>query len=227
MKNRFTVVIPVVNLDLFGKLIKSICENTLLPKRVILIDNSKESFGAIYNHIPSTNGIIYEVYYSKTGLVNESLNLGTVNALEGKSEYVSFLNDDVILNSLFFERLSKSFEELNCAAACPKTVNTMDEMILEPYNPLIMNKREGWALSVRKDVLEKISLFPSDRVATFHWDDWIWYHTLNMKLYWYKDTGNTIFHKVGASVAKLGFRSHKRKERNEFQQIAREKGWTA
>jgi len=222
--NDFEVVVPVVNPDMMGELLKSISANTLLPKRVIIIDNTKLPLEEIFKYIPN-NGVIVEVYYSKTSFVNESLNLG-ITKLSKDCDYATFLNDDVILSDCFFQRNLELFQDKMCGVACPNTVDSMDELKNGKVNSVCMNKREGWALSIRKSILDKIPLFPSDRVATFHWDDWIWYHVLEQGLLWHKDFGNTIYHAVGSSILRLGFRYHKKKERNEFQLIAKEKGWS-
>ena len=42
---------------------------------------------------------------------------------------------------------------------------------------------------------------------------------------WFKDRGNVIYHHIGASIDKLGFKKHKGKERLEFNKIGGEKGW--
>lgn len=223
----FEVIVPVVNLDLLGELLKSIYKNTLLPKKVILIDNSKKPMSEIFDYIPN-NGIIFEVYYSQTGFVNESINLG-ITKLSEKCEYVSVLNDDIILGTRFFKRNAALFQEASCAVACPYTVDSLGEMGDLQYNPKIMNRREGWAVTISKRVLDKIPLFPSDRIAIFHWDDWIWFYVKEQKMFWWKDMGNVIYHAIGSSVDRLGFKLDpvhgKKAERNKFEEIVREHGW--
>lgn len=216
--NRFEVIIPVVNPDMMGELLKSISANTLLPKRVIIIDNTKLPLEEIFKYIPN-NGIIVEVYYSKTSFVNESLNLG-ITKLSKDCDYVSFLNDDVVLTNCFFQRNLEVFQNKECGVACPRTVHSMNELNKGRVNVGIMKKREGWAMSIRKDLLDKIPPFPADRIATFHFDDWYWFYLIKEhNLFWFKDRGNVIYHHVGSSIAKLGFKKHKKKERNEFNLI--------
>jgi len=222
--NKFEVIIPVVNPDMMEKLLKSISANTLLPKRVILIDNTKLPLAEIFKYIPN-NGVIVEVYYSKTNLVNESLNLG-ITKLSKDCDYVSFLNDDIVLTDCFFQRNVEVFQNKLCGVACPHTVHSIDELKKGRINIEMMNRREGWAFSIKKKLLDKIPPFPAKRIATFHFDDWFWFHLIKeQKMYWFKDRGNVIFHHVGSSVAKLGFKNHKKRERNEFNKIGIEKKW--
>ena len=225
----FEVIIPVVNLGLMRKLLISISENTLKPKRVILIDNTKETPDKIFKEIPlgtSSNGFFTEVIYSETGLVNESLNLGA-SRISKNCEYVTFLNDDIILLNCFFQRNLELFESNEkCGVTVPRTVHTMEELSKGKVAPQMIRKREGWAMTIRKSLLDIVPPIPCDRIATFHGDDWIWYHTVPDGNFWFKDAGNVIYHQVGASIARLGFRRHKRPEKNEFRKIALEKGWT-
>ncbi len=221
-----SIIIPVINLDLLKELLQSISVNTLKPKRVILIDNTKEKKHKIFEQIPLSNGFFTEVCYSETGLVNESLNLGR-EYLSKTCEYAAFLNDDIVLLDCFFQRNLELFKKNeNCGVAVPRTVTSIEELKKGKVSPRIINKREGWAFTIRKSLLDDIPPIPCDRIATFHGDDWIWYHTNPKRNYWYKDLGNVIFHHVGSSILKLGFRAHKRLERNEFVKIAIEKGWS-
>jgi len=222
--SRFEVIVPVVNLELMRNLIESIHKNTLLPEKIILIDNSKRPVSDIFKFIP-LNHVVKVVHYSKTGLVNESLNLGR-KYISKDCEFVSFLNDDVVLLPCFFQRNLELFENKKCGVAVPRTVHSMDKMIKGKVAPRILAKREGWAFTIRKKLLDDIPPIPCKRIATFHGDDWIWYYTSPKGNLWFKDMGNVIYHHIGASVDKLGFKKHKGPERHEFQKIAIEKGWS-
>lgn len=227
--NKFEVIIPVINVDLLIKLLKSIRINTLQPQHIIIINNSGlstgEFFETIDKEIPYNLSSRIVVYYSETTLVNESLNLG-ITKLSSDCEYVSFLNDDVILTDCFFQRNFELFQNKECGIACPFIVHSMDELKKGRVNVEMMNRREGCAFSIRKNLLDKIPPFPAERIATFHFDDWYWFYPLReYGLFWFKDRGNVVYHKIGASVAKLGFKKHKGRERNEFNKIGQEKGW--
>ena len=70
MKPEFEVIIPVVNPGLADVLIRNMEENTLLHKRVIIIDNTPARY------MPYSDKFMIEFYNSFTGTVNESFNLG-------------------------------------------------------------------------------------------------------------------------------------------------------
>jgi len=226
--NKFEVIIPVINVDLMVKLLESVYKNTLLPKRIIIINNSNNFTGDLFGRsIVHYEGLGIDIHtcYSKTGLCNESINLG-ITELSKDCDYVSILNDDVVLTKQFFQRNLELLQDKDCGASCPLTVHSMDELKIGKVDKRVMKRREGWALTIKKEVLDKIPLFPSERIATFHWDDWIWFHTCrDLNLYWLKDRGNMVFHHVGASVAKLGFRDNRKRERREFNKIGQEKKW--
>lgn len=225
--NKFEVIIPVINVDLLLNLIESIAINTLLPQKVIIINNTDLTSEQVVGQMPE--GIYSKLniymYYSQTGLVNESLNLGIIK-LSNDCEYVSFLNDDIVLTDCFFQRNLEVFQNKRCGVACPRIVHSMDELQKGKVNVEMMNRREGCAFSIRKELLDKIPPFPDDRIATFHFDDWYWFYLIKeYNMLWFKDIGNVVYHKVGASVDKLGFKKHKGKERNEFNLIGHEKEW--
>lgn len=227
--NRFEVIIPVINIDLLINLLKSIDINTLFPRRIIIINNSGISTDKLFEIIDKE--ITYNlssrigVYYSQTTLVNESLNLG-ITKLSSDCDYVSFLNDDIVLTDCFFQRNLELFQNKQCGVACPRTVHSMDELQKGKVNVKIMKRREGWAFSIRKNLLDKIPPFPAEKIATFHFDDWYWFYLIKEHtVFWFKDNGNVVYHHIGASVDKLGFKGYKKTERNEFNKIGQEKGW--
>jgi hypothetical protein len=202
------VIIPVVNVDLAIELLNDIEKNTLLPKRIIIIDNSKQFFR--YN----SPKFITEFYYSSTGLVNESINLG-ISKLDRKCDYVSILNDDIRIGNWFFQRIGETFTyHPVCGVACGNTCFDIDKIRKGKVKYVPMERREGWAFVIRRSLLDKIPPIPHDVLTTFHGDDWIWCYTHKHGLYWFKDVGNTLYHAVGSSILKLGFRSIKRKEHN-------------
>ena len=127
--NRFEVIIPVINIDLLINLLESIEKNTLQPQRIIIINNSSlftdEFFETINRKILYALSSKISVYYSQTSLVNESLNLG-ITKLSNDCDYVSFLNDDVVLTDCFFQRNFELFQNKKCGVACPRIVHSMD-----------------------------------------------------------------------------------------------------
>jgi hypothetical protein len=214
------VVIPVVQPMLCNELITSMENNTVLPQRVIIIDNTE------LGYCSTSDKFQIDSYRSVSGRVNESWNLG-VSLVDIQCDYVSILNDDILLNRWFFQRVLETFESRpHCGVACPFIVGSMAEFGNGERERRIkkMGKREGCAFTIKKEYLDAIAPIPIHRVETFHGDDWYWYWTVIRGQFWYQDLGNVIFHHVGSSVLPMGFRSTKKKERNEWQEIMRELG---
>lgn len=215
------VVIPTVQIPLLEDVIDSMERNTILPKRVIIINNSETE-----DYWTTSSLFQIDTYKSVKGRVNESWNLG-VSLVDITCDYVSILNDDIILNRWFFQRVLETFDsKILCGVACPLSVNSMDDFGKGKAKRKIkkMEKREGFAFTIRKKVLDAIAPIPSHRLETFHGDDWYWYWTNIRGQFWYQDLGNIIFHHVGSSVLPLGFRKTKKKEHNEWEKIMEELG---
>jgi len=217
IESNFEVIIPVMNIDLCNILLKSIEENTLLPKRIIIIDNTEESYNPISSKFP------IDIYYSQTKTVNESINLGISKLSD--CDFVSILNDDVILGSWFFERIAKVLNTMiNCCVLCPHIIVDPTKLpLIEGKEEIVpMTKREGCAFTVKKYIIDAVPPIPDERIKIFHGDDWIWYWTAKTGKIWCKDMGNFVFHKVGSSILRLGFRKVKRPEREEYRKIIKE-----
>ena len=215
------VVIPVVQTDLCTALLKSMEANTVLPKRVVIIDNSDAG-----DYKPNSNKFQIDVFKGRTTAVNESWNLG-ISLVDICCDYVSILNDDIFLNKWFFQRILETFKAKSaCGVACPESVGTDDFFGKGKKKPHIkrMLKREGFAFTIKKKYLDIIAPIPIHRVETFHGDDWFWYWTNIRGQYWYKDHGNIIIHHIGSSVLAMGFRQMKKRERNEWMRIMDELG---
>ena len=214
--NKFQVIIPVINPGLADVLIKNMEENTLLPEKVIIIDNSQCSYK------PQSDKFLIEIYHSISGMVNESLNLG-ISKVSKNCDYVSLFNDDIQIGSWFFERIARVFKEaLICSAVCPNTIiDTKKLPLIEgPFIYHQMKKREGWAMTFDKHLLNMAPPIPDTRIKTFHGDDWFWlYTTRHIGMLWYKDLGNNIYHMIGQSVLKLNKRRDKKTEHNEYFKI--------
>ncbi len=226
--HNFEIIVPVVNVKMFCTyLFNSICNNILLPKKIIIINNSKYKNNNIFKHkmlkYIVDNTLNIEIYSSETGFVNESFNIG-ISHLSSNCDYVSFLNEDVILNDCFFQKNLKVFEIKNCGVACPKTVNFIKNLINDVDNIQQMSKREGWAFTVRKDLLDLIPPIPHKKLSIFFGDDWFWYHSIDAGFLWYKNTGNVIYHKVGVSK-NTKFKPILNAERKEFQRIVKKYNW--
>lgn len=204
MNKSFQVIIPVINIDLVDSLLNSISINTIIPARIIIINNSNDSIKNLY-------GLPIDIYSPPTPLsVNPSWNLG-ISKLTN-CDFASILNDDIELPKLFFENIAKAFEKFpNCGAICPDTVNNN----LEAFEAAVsmnatvkMQQKEGWAFTIRKSLLDRIPPIHPD-LKLFFGDDWVWWHTYKGGFYWYKDYNSIVHHLVGASLRMMC-----KKERN-------------
>jgi len=217
MAVKYNVIIPVVNRDLAAALLDSIAANTVIPDNILIIDNSlvPQAF-PVQARLP----VSVIVDPGKRLGVNASWNLGIGET--GDCDYLAILNDDVILGEHFFEKNIKIFRQYkDCGAACPDTVHDMADLHDNTHGKIIrMKKREGWAFSFRWPLLMMIPSIP-DELTTFCGDDWFWVHTHMEGFRWYKDTGNIIYHEVGAAVKQLGVRSHLRRDRAAFKGVIR------
>jgi hypothetical protein len=217
----FNVIIPVIHSDLCDKVIQSMEFNTILPSKVIIIDNTKDQ-----SYRPKSLYFPIYTFHSQTGYVNESWNIG-ISKVDIICDYVSILNDDIFLNSWFFQRVHETFLSFkDCGVACPKTVENILDMGKGKRKKriTIMKKREGWAMTIRKDVLDGIAPIPDYRIQIFHGDDWLWFFTKTRGYYWYKDQGNIIWHKVGAAIKSENMKGRKKEERNEWRKVMKELG---
>ena len=97
MTLKTTVIIPVVQTKLADDLIHQMNQNTLLPERIIVIDNSDSGFYPVEEKVPITR-----VRPPTLMTVNESWNFGIGLAIEEKSDLVSIFNDDIIIRPNLF-----------------------------------------------------------------------------------------------------------------------------
>ena len=212
------IVLPVVNYRLGYHLLKSIEANTLLPREVLVIDNNLSGKPFVFK----TNKFSVVRLKSMTGRLNESWEVAR-SRLRKDSDYVSFLNDDIIVGDWFLQRVYETFRaNSKCGVACPLSHPFIHEVVKGKVRYSVMKKRDACALTIRKDLLDKIPPVPYNRITTFHGDDWLWFYTKKLGYEWMVDEGNAICHFVGISVRRKGFREIKKKEKNEWDRIFRE-----
>lgn len=193
-------------------LLKSIARNTLQPEQVIIIDNSLIPTPFNFDG-QLTCALIRPL--EMLG-VNASWNMGA--ELCEDCDAVSILNDDVVLRDDFFEKNARLFQEHeDCGVACPGTIHDLSLLSVAASKRTIvrMRKREGWAFTIRRTLLDQIPPIPEE-LRTFCGDDWFWTWTHKKEFYWYKDTSNIVYHKVGASVRPLGLNARIKQEKAVF-----------
>lgn len=223
--DKLTVVIPVMRWDLVIDLLRDICSNTILPSKILVINNAIKP-----NNIPRFNVPIEILDFGKNIGVNAAWNYAFTNS--EKNSHVSILNDDIRIKQHFFENVISviSFSK-NIGVVCPRTVHYQSEFRsssekLYSYPdagviPTVMSKREGWAFTIRNSLLEQLPLIP-DELFIFCGDDWIWTWAHELKFIWAKDISNVIYHQIGGSLRRKEnkhLRALLKKEKREYSQL--------
>jgi serine/threonine protein kinase len=120
-------------------------------------------------------------------------------------EYISFFNNDLILNKFVFKKIRQAFElNPNTAIVCPKTISKTSIVNQSKDSPIIveeMGKREGWAWTARASFIKNINPIPSF-LRTYYGDDYIFYCARLLKYNCLKITNNYIFHYRGETIKK-------------------------
>jgi hypothetical protein len=120
-------------------------------------------------------------------------------------QYVTVLNDDLLIQSNFFETTAEIFENhLKCGVVCPVTV-TRKEALHYPIpttHPEGMARREGWAFTIRKWLWDKIKPIPQD-LTTFCGDDWLWHWTHRKGFIWRYNLKTKVYHYGSTTVRTL------------------------
>lgn len=204
------VIIPVINDRFINGLLDCIDQNSVLPESIIIIDNSQDDAKIT---IRKTRFRV-EIYRPPTPLgVNASWNHGINELIKKDVDLVSVLNDDLLLENLFFEkmiRLASLHEE--ASVFCPVTVKA-PQMIdcVSPVGREIcvgMSKREGWAWTIRASVAKNIPPIP-EQLKTFCGDDWYWHHCYKLGRPWVKMINVLCYHFVGISKDGIGLKAEK------------------
>lgn len=210
---KIEIIVPIIVDYLFPTFLESVESNNILPQRIILIDNTPNGFCLNSSKIEITK------IKSMTGRVNESWNLGIKNT-SPDCDLVGIYNDDIVLNSRFFQRTIEMFEwDSFCAVSCPNTIDWSASLRRGKVNRIKMETREGWCFTIRKQVLDLVPPIPDNKIITFFGDNWFWKYTHNFGYFWGKDLGNTIWHHKGSSVLVTGERSRKRSDLWAWQEL--------
>lgn len=209
-------LIPVVNVKLTDALLFSIEQNTLLPSRVILIDNTG---GKIPYYYPTTKLSIQYIKPTEPMSVNGSWRYGIETAR--KFDAISILNDDIYLNPHFFARNARVLQSFPLiGVSCPFTVSSMTELKTFPFDQYEirgMKKREGWAFTISALALSHVPPIPDHVCKTFCGDDWIYYWTAGRRVFsWQQDTKNMVWHKGSTTVNRTGAIKQLKAEKNAF-----------
>lgn len=195
--SKLAVVIPVAKKAYGDKLMESIAANTVRPEQIIVIDVFET--GEL-----SWNGSLPIEIHNERLLPNLAYIFGA-SKVRPEMEFISMLNDDIILNPFFFEKVIKMMATSETVGVvCPNTTRHMDRFLKEKHSPEIgkrelMPRREGWAYTIRKKVYDAIPPLPGE-LKVFFMDDWIFLHCSQMHKSWIWDRSNLIHHVFGGSM---------------------------
>jgi len=218
---KFEVMVPVLFTHNFHNFFDSILGNSVLPTRLIVIDNTdgKTPF------IPPTNKFQVDVFKSRTKQVNESWNLGLKKASRD-ADFVGIYNDDIILNKHFFKRVLQTFDasgKRTIGVVCPNTIEfertSFSRPGTGPFKLVWVRKREGWCFTMSRKARNLVPPIPCHLIKQFHGDDWIWFHTKTGGCSWFKDWGNHIWHLTGESISRTGDNINRMVERQNWENI--------
>lgn len=188
-----TVVLPVLNqYKLTNDLLNCISKNEEKPKEIILIDNgSTEPINELVNSHKNLN--IKYIRFNENVGVNPAWNLGI---MKSKTHIVSILNNDLLINNYFFKRIKETMIDTNIGVCVPNTISDMYYAMTCKYEPVKIapcNKREGWAFTIKKDIIEKFGYIPKELNRTYG-DDYIFHCARKLNYRTVKMENNYIFH---------------------------------
>jgi len=213
-----TVIVPVFNqLHITDQFLRCISENVVLPERILLFDNaSTERIGRLvkkYGKYGKLNMIKY-IRNSKNVGVNAVWNEGIKMT---QTPLVSILNNDLILNKYFFKKIIEAFQVnekygIFCASNV-RSIKQVKQSKDEKVKLALIGKREGWAFTIRRDVVTRLPPIPSD-LKIYCGDDYLYYGTREVLGYKaVRITNNYIYHLGGRTVRAKQFRGIRKKEK--------------
>ena len=204
MINNISVIIPFYNqVQLTYNLLLNIIENTYLPTQIIVIDNGSTEKVKLITRFTGLN-INYVRNDTNTG-VNAAWNLG-IKLVDKECKLVSILNNDITISGFFFEKINYTFNlDPLIGIAVPHSHPYPDiarKTVFSPTAIVDIDKREGWAFTIRKEVIDKIPPIPSD-LKIFYGDDYLFHLTKVLGYKRVKMVDNYIFHKLSTTLRSL------------------------
>jgi len=167
---KIAVIIPVVQTQMAGELLNSIFQNTIVPDRIIIIDNTRGKF-----KIP-IKGLPIEICVPPEFLgTNEAWRLG-FTSLEDE-DVVCIFNDDIVISPLFFENLLECIEDH--PLLMPSTVKTLkllttNKFLFREQNRCQQTRKwSGYAICIHKSLFSKLPPIP-ETMKVFAGDRWIY-----------------------------------------------------
>jgi GT2 family glycosyltransferase len=218
-----SVIIPVLkNVEYTENLFKDISNNVVLPDELLLIDNSEDdSYDNLVEEYKEKINIIHMKQEKNLG-VNGSWNFGIEKS---KNNLVSILNNDLLVNKFFFKKIIETMENEKVGICVPETIKDMNDYLFynhvdEPVTLRGIRKRQGWAFTINKIVVDKCGYIPCDKIKTFYGDDFLFNCTRSLGLRTPKITNNIIFHYENATLKKYfgDFKQELIREKNNWEE---------
>lgn len=224
LQSSLSVVVPIIKDRWLRGLLQCLSKQTVLPNEILVIDNSGTNVGEKTCKTFSDLPIRYLPQSQNLG-VNGSWNLGVI---ECQTDFVSILNDDILIPDEFVESMLQVFNEYrNVGLVVPQTIASRSGVKYEDSHLVAkrLPQREGWAFTVRRDAWEEIP----HQFFTFCGDDFV-YKSIKAKGMWCVSNANVqIWHAVGISTDKA---ERKRLnlpvyecERDAWHEYCMERGW--
>jgi GT2 family glycosyltransferase len=171
--------------------------NIVKPDKIILIDDgSTENVKAIIHRYIKKLNIEY-VRNNKPGGVNSAWNQGLELSKKYNPDYVSILNNDLILNHYFFKKIIDVFNKFPKAGiVCPNTIKKayIDYDDASPIDVIRMTNREGWAFTLKYEIYKKAGPIPTNIFKQFCGDDYFFFMSRYLGYINLKIKNNIIYH---------------------------------
>ena len=179
-------------------LLEDLACQTLPAHKIIIIDNADDD--ATQQVIESYPKLPIQYIRNKENIgVNASWNLGISLS---KSPLVSIFNNDIVIPPFFLNFIFSAFLRENTGAVIPATASSIEvvrKAIEPPYvKTLPSSRREGWAFTLRRSVIEVVGLIPPE-LFCFFGDDWFFRGLNCLGFSSFKLVDVPVFHHGGIS----------------------------
>lgn len=191
-----TVIIPFINLsNLTNGLLDCISNNEVKPDEIILIDNgSTEDIDKLVVKTHSDLPIRHIRLEENIG-VNPAWNLGVK---ESKGDIISILNNDILISKYFFRFITDAMNDDTIGMVVPVSstkdkniINELTEYELPVFED--MTSRQGWAMTLRKDIYDKIGGIP-ETIRIYSGDNYLFDACIWLGYKCYYITNSKIYH---------------------------------
>ncbi len=132
---KFSIIVPTLNRSKYlCRMLESVFEQTLLPYEIIIVDqsNNDETLKVVehFNTCAKELGIVFSYLYLSDPGLTRARNIG-LEAATGN--FVTFLDDDVILDKKYMEEVSKTIDKHGAIVVQGKITNYHDRFHFYRY----------------------------------------------------------------------------------------------